>query len=153
MTKVYKIHITGGESESPRSQMNPLPPEKGCGRNKQGTKEKDEGDTHKPDSQVSSSGGKQAEKSFSKKLKNVKEYFKGMKLFERCRRATSSITPRDMKEHMQKLGHHLKAGSDTYTWVGVFAMTLSVSKVHHERPGRGTISKASHLSPVTKTGK
>ncbi|MCI4390807.1 hypothetical protein PGIGA_G00127170 [Pangasianodon gigas] len=112
MTKVYKIHITGGESESPRSQTNPLPPEKGCGRKKQGTKEKDEGDTHKPDSQVSSCGGKQAEKSFSKKLKNVKEYFKGMKLFERCRRATSSITPRDMKEHMQKLGHHLKAGSD-----------------------------------------
>lgn len=50
------------------------------GRKKQSTRDKDEGGTHKHDSQVSSCGGKQAEKSFSKKLKNVKEQFKGMKV-------------------------------------------------------------------------
>ncbi|KAK3513667.1 hypothetical protein QTP70_028796, partial [Hemibagrus guttatus] len=123
MTKVYRIvvfflkHITGDDSESPRSQPSPLPPEKSvsiqhCGRKKQSTKAQDEGDTQKHESQVSPCGGQQAENSFFKKLKNVKEHFKGMKLNERCRRATSSISPIDLKEHMQKFSHYLRAGSD-----------------------------------------
>ncbi|KAG7319756.1 hypothetical protein KOW79_016899 [Hemibagrus wyckioides] len=73
-------HITRDESESPRSQLSPLPPEKHCGKKKQSNKAKDEGDTEKHESQVLPCGGQQAENSFFKKLKNVKEHFKGMKV-------------------------------------------------------------------------
>lgn len=33
-----------------------------------------------------------------------------LQLYERCRRATSSAVSRDLKEHMHKLSHPLKAG-------------------------------------------
>lgn len=35
-----------------------------------------------------------------------------LQLYERCRHATASIIPSDLKQHMQKLSHHLKSGSD-----------------------------------------